>query len=114
MLKELKLKVDQLGLEREQLLTIGGSLEQTEDWAAAAKAYSAVLRVDANETRAVKGMLQVAEGILARNKNAEAAARIYRFLVKNCPQSPLMDCIRQGLAETERRLGEVTEPMAAR
>jgi hypothetical protein len=55
-------------------------------------------------------MLQVAEGILARKNNPEAAARIYRFLVKNCPQSPLADCFRQGLEETERRLGEVTEP----
>jgi hypothetical protein len=102
--KTMRAHVDRLRLETETLLTIAGSLTRSSDWAAAAKAYSVVIGSDAGDVRAIKGLLQVAEGILEHGAKPEAAAKIYRFLDKHCGASPLAEFIRQGLAESERRL----------
>jgi hypothetical protein len=103
--KELRAHIDQLELNRDQLLTLGGALVSQEEWATAAKVYTAVIKIDTNETRAVKGMLQVAEGIMNKKHNPAAAAKIYRFLLKNCAASPLAEFFQQGLAEAEHAAG---------
>jgi hypothetical protein len=101
-------EIDRLQLTPDSLIAIGGALERSEDWAAAAKAYSTILGADASDVRAIKGMLKVAEGILEQNAKPEAALKIYRFLSKRCGSSPLSEYIQQGLAETERMLAPTT------
>jgi len=76
------------------------------DLSGAAKAYSTVIAADAGEPRAVKGLLNVADRIARETQNLEAAAKVYRFLVERCPLSPLMEHIRLGLGEVERRMAE--------
>jgi hypothetical protein len=61
---EMRQHRSRLGLNREQLLTVGSTLLKMDDFATAAKAYSAVIGHDPGETRAIKGLLQVAESIL--------------------------------------------------
>ena len=113
LLKELRLPADQLEVDKTQMIALANSLASSEDWAAAARLYSAVLRADTNETRAVKGLLKVASGILDRKSNPVAAAKIYRFLDKHCADSPLAEYVREGLAETERRLEAETATKSA-
>jgi hypothetical protein len=108
-LRELKARLGDLGLNREQLLALAGSLVHQEDWAAAAKTYTAVLHVDSLDTAAIKGMLQVGEGILNKKRNPAAAVKIYRFLARHCADSPLSEYIQHGLAEAEQRGGALVE-----
>ena len=106
--KEMHSRMDRLGLDREKLIAIGGALNKMGDLSGAAKAFSTVIEADAGEPRAVKGLLNVADRIARETPNLEAAARVYRYLVERCPQSPLMEHIRLGLGEAERKLAEQT------
>ena len=54
--------------------------------------------------RAVKGMLQVADGILYKRSKPEAAAKIYRYLLAHCSPSPFVSLMQDGLKESEKRL----------
>jgi len=63
------------------------------------------LAKDASETRAVKGLLQVAERALSEKNNAAVALKIYRFLETKCAGTPLAEYVSQGISRTERRLG---------
>lgn len=103
--RELKPHLDRLGLDREQLLIIAGALEKKDDLANAAKAYATVIGVDAGETRAIKGMLQVADKILQEKHKPDAAAKVYRYLLKHCSSSPLAEYMRLGLEDAERKSG---------
>jgi len=102
--KTMRAHLDRLDLAPDTLIAIGGALSRSEEWVAAAKAYSTILSADARDVRAIKGMLRIAEGILERRENPEAALKIYRFLSKRCSESPLADYIQRGLVETERLL----------
>jgi hypothetical protein len=97
---EMKRELDRLKLDRNQLLLIASSLIRMDDLAAAAKAYSAVIGGHPEETRAIKGLLQVAEQIM--NQRPEAAAKVYRYLLEHCASSPLAEFMTRGLAEAER------------
>lgn len=95
-----------LGIEPKKMIVLAGALTSNEEWAAAAKAYSAVIAADSTDASAVKGLLQVADGILHRKANPAAAVKVYRFLMKNCAASPLAETIQQGLMECEQKLGQ--------
>jgi hypothetical protein len=100
--RELRPVMDQLDLNRDQVLTIARCLVDMDDLANAAKAYSAVLNTDAGEIRAIKGLLKVADDILHQKERPQAAARVYRFLLERCGSSPLAEFMQRGLEEAER------------
>jgi hypothetical protein len=93
-------------LDPEHLLTIAAALARMEEWAAAAKAYSAVIDGDSGEIRAIQGLLQVADGILNKKGHPPAAAKVYRYLMAKCSASPLGEQIRQGLEAAEGRISQ--------
>lgn len=98
----------QLGLTMEQLLTVGHTLIKMEDFATAAKAYTAVIGQDNSESRAVKGLLQVAEKILHEKHKPEAAIKVYQYLLQHCSASPLVEFMQTGLEEAERTMAQAT------
>jgi len=97
-----------LALTMEQLLTIGHTLIKMEDFATAAKAYTAVIGHDSSESRAVKGLLQVAEKILHEKHKPEAAIKVYQYLLQHCSTSPLVGYMQTGLEEAERSVAQAT------
>jgi tetratricopeptide (TPR) repeat protein len=101
--RELRAVMDQLELNRDQVLTIAKCLTKMDDLVNAAKAYSAVLNTDPGEIRAVKGLLKVADDILHQKDRPQAAARVYRFLLQRCGGSPLAEFMQRGLEEAEHR-----------
>jgi hypothetical protein len=100
--RELRKHRAEAGLAAEALLTIGGALIRMDDLAGAAKAFTAVVTADPGHTRAIKGLLQVADEVLHRKHNAEAAAKVYRLVLGTCPHSSLTEFARAGLEEAER------------
>jgi len=104
--REMRQHRSHLSLTLEQLLTIGHTLVKMEDFATAAKAYTAVIGQDHGESRAVKGLLQVAEKILHEKHKPEAAAKVYRYLLQHCSSSPLAEYMQAGLEETERVMAQ--------
>jgi hypothetical protein len=98
----------QLALTMEQLLTVGHTLMKMEDFATAAKAYTAVIGQDNSESRAVKGLLQVAEKILHEKHKPEAAIKVYQYLLQHCSSSPLLEFMQTGLEEAERTMAQAT------
>jgi len=104
--KELRPQMARLGLDRDQLVVIAASLAKTDDLAAAAKAYSVVIAEDAADTRAVKGLLAVADDILHKKLRAEAAAKVYRYVLAHCSTSPLAEYMHHGLEEAERKISD--------
>ena len=88
----------------EALLAIGQALVRMDDLATAAKAFTAVVTGDPQHTRAIKGLLEVADHILHRKQNPGAAAKVYRLVLTTCPHNPLTDFARAGLEEAERTL----------
>lgn len=96
-----------LALDRDQILAIAGALVKAGDLKHATSAYALVVKMDPAERRAIKGLLQVADLNLHAGGSPDDAAKIYKFLLQNCPDSPFEQDIRSGLAETERRLARV-------
>jgi len=106
--REMRQYRSHLALTLEQLLTIGHTLIKMEDYATAAKAYTAVIGQDHGESRAVKGLLQVAEKILHEKQKPEAAIKVYRYLLQHCSSSPLVEFMQTGLEEAERTVAQAT------
>jgi len=90
---------------------VAGALTEAGDLPAAVRAYSTVLAACPGETRAVRGLLRVAERILHEKGRPDSAAKVYRYLLEHCASSPLVEFMRCGLEEAERAL---TPPRAAR
>ena len=88
----------------EALLAIGQALVRMDDLATAAKAFTSVVTGDPQHTRAIKGLLEVADHILHRKHNPEAAAKVYRLVLTTCPHTPLTDFARAGLEAAERTI----------
>jgi hypothetical protein len=86
----------------EALLAIGQALVRMDDLGTAAKAFTSVVTGDPQHTRAIKGLLEVADHILHRKQNPGAAAKVYRLVLTTCPHTPLTDFARVGLEEAER------------
>lgn len=96
-------RAPEFGLNRDQTLAIAASLRETKDLRSAASIYGSIIRLDPSETRAVKGMLQVAQAQLASDGNPSEALRLYDFLLHYCGDSPLAEFMRTGREEAERR-----------
>lgn len=101
---EMRPHLEQLGITREQLLTLALALDKRSDLSGAAKAYSAVIRLDAGESRAIKGLLQVADRILREKSKPAAAAKVYRYLLQHCSASPMLEFMQAGLQKAEKQL----------
>ena len=104
--REMRQYRSHLTLTLEQFLTVGHALFKMEDYATAAKAYTAVIGQDHGESRAVKGLLQVAEKILHERRRPEAAIKVYRYLLQHCSSSPLVEFMQTGLEEAERSVAQ--------
>jgi hypothetical protein len=104
--KEMGAKLDPQELNSEQIIAIAAALNKTEEWMTAAKAYVKIIERDPGEARAIKGMLQVADGILYKKSKPEAAAKIYRYLLANCSPSPFVSLMQDGLKESEKRMSQ--------
>lgn len=102
--REMRQHLNRLELDREQLLTIAVALLRKDDLAGGAKAFSSVIALDAEEARAIKGLLQVADAILQKKGKPEVAIKIYRYLLQHCAASPLAEFMHEGLKQAERRL----------
>ena len=98
----------QLELELEQALALAGALREKQDWRDAANIYARLIQKERQNRRAIKGMLQVADILLRQEDKPKEADRIYGFLLQHCADSPLVDFMRDGNAEAERRLAVPT------
>jgi hypothetical protein len=106
--REMRQHRSQLALTMEQLLTIGHTLIKMEDFATAAKAYTAVIGQDSSESRAVKGLLQVGEKILHEKHKPEAAIKVFQYLLQHCSSSPLVEYMQTGMEEAERTMAQAS------
>jgi len=102
--KELRREVAQLGLKREQILIVADALLKKGDLAGAGAAYSTAIGIDSGETRAVKGLLQVAEGYLYSRSNPDDAIKVYGYLLKHCADSPLAEFMHKGHQQCRKQL----------
>lgn len=102
-------KLPQLDTKRDDLVAVGMCLQKSGDLREAANVLVAVLRDHPKETRAIRGLLQLAERNLRPGGLPEDAAAIYRFLLESCPDSAFADDMRRGLAAAERCVGQLTE-----
>jgi len=105
--KQLRAQADRLELNVEELLLIASVLARKDEVACAVKAYSSVVALDAGDSRAIKGLLQLAEGILNRKNKPEVAAKVYHYLLENCAASPLAEFMRQGLEAAQSKMQPV-------
>jgi hypothetical protein len=108
--KELRAHVGKLGLNREQVLTIAAASASRDDLTTAGEAYSIILCKDACDTRAIKGLLEIAERLLREKDNPSVALKVYRFLEQRCSGSPMAEHISHGIAVAERRLSRTPTP----
>jgi hypothetical protein len=106
--REMRQHMAELKLNREQVLTVAAALAKQDDLSGAAKAYSNVIAGDAGEGRAIKGLLQIADRLLNEKSNPDAAVKVYRYLMQHCAASPLVEFIRDGLEQAERKLQRVS------
>jgi hypothetical protein len=74
--------------------------------ALAANTYALVLQSDKRDTRAIKGILQIADALLRESEKPADALRLYEYLMKTCPESPLLDYMREGADEAQKRLAQ--------
>lgn len=100
-----------LGLNREQTLGIASAFVKMNDLGFAAHTYGEVVRMDAGERRAIKGLMQIADARLRDPQGIDEAIKIYKFLLQRCAASPLADDMRRGLEEAERRLARAARPV---
>ena len=105
--RALAASVKELGLNRDQILSIAAALAKAGDLGTAAQTYAGIVRLDAGERRAIKGLLQIADLKMQDPARTGEAEKIYRFLMQHCASSPLADDMRRGLEEAQRRLARV-------
>jgi hypothetical protein len=92
----------ELALDKDSLIAVGQSLLSKRDPRTAASALAMVIKQDADDVRAVKGLLQAADQLVI-GKQDEHAVRIYEFLLGYCSHSPLAEFMKEGLARAQRR-----------
>lgn len=93
---------DALDLTPDQQLKVATSLYNSGDLAYAANAYALVIQKDCNHARAIKGVMHVAETLTRENGRAGDAAKLYDYLVRSCPDTPLMEYIQNGLSKARK------------
>ncbi len=94
----------QMQLSQEEILTLAGAYKPMGDLRSAARVYALVIHAAPKETRAIKGLLQVAEMMQRETDELEAAAKIYRFLLDRCADSPLAIYMQEGYDKVQRLL----------
>jgi len=104
--KQLRRESEHLGLNREQILTIGDALLKKGDLAGSGAAYSTAIGRDPGETRAVKGLLQIAGVYMNERGKPEAALKAYDYLLKHCSDSPLAEFMREGRTHCRKQLAQ--------
>ena len=95
-----------LDLSPEQKLKIAHSFSDSGDLAYSANAYALVIQADRNNARAIKGVMHVAETLISEEGRAADAVKLYGYLEKSCPETPLLEYIQDGLAKA-RKAAEV-------
>ena len=65
-----------------------------------------MLQTDKRDARAIKGILKIAETLHREKSDPQDAVRLYRYLLKTAPESPLAEYMKQGLDEAQHKLGE--------
>jgi hypothetical protein len=105
--RALAASVKELGLDRDQILSLAATLVKMGDLGTAVQTFAGVVRLDAGERRAIKGLLQIADLKMQDPARTGEAENIYRFLLQNCASSPLADDMRRGLEEAQRRLARM-------
>jgi|GEM_PF-850887 len=97
-------RLEEFGLRRDESLALADQLRQIKLYPSAAMVQAAILREDPGDTKAIKGMLRLADLNLHQVGAVEDARKIYRFLLDHCAESPLADFMQQGLEEADRRV----------
>jgi hypothetical protein len=95
------------GLRRDDRLSLAEEIRGMGDISTAVEIWRGVLQEDPRERRAVKALIQVAEGMTRNPGQAGTATELLKFLLEVSPESPLRSAIEQGLIEAERRAGRV-------
>jgi hypothetical protein len=95
------------GISRDTVLTLAQDLRRHGDLLGAECAFAQILDRDPGESRALKGLIQVAESYLERSENGDAR-RLFLMLLDRAGESPLSMHIRAGLASAERRLAKAS------
>ncbi len=90
-----------LEIRPEHLMKIAAVYARSKELARAANTYALVLQEEPGEVRAIKGIMQVAEKLAKNGEQATEAAKLYTYLLKVAPDSPLTEYIQSGL-ETAR------------
>lgn len=108
MFRALWKQLQALRFNRDQILAIGGALVKMGDLKYATSTYAVVIRMDAGEKRAIKGLLQIADLNLQPGGAPDEAVKIYKYLLQNCPNSTFELDIRDRLSDAERRLARAT------
>jgi hypothetical protein len=94
---------DTFGLTKEQTIALGDALKSMKRSAGAVEVYAGVLRSNAGDVKAMKGMIAVAQVLSQQKETAAEAVRIYDYLVTHCPGSPLLDFVNAERAKVERK-----------
>jgi len=92
-------------LTPEQILAIGDALKSMKHYTGAVKVYAAVLNANANDVKAMKGMIAVAQLFAQQPDTVASAARIYDHLLSRCAGSPLLDFVSTERAKLQRKAG---------
>ena len=95
-----------LGLKRDHKLQIAALFLRSDELTYAANTFALVLRDDPNDARAIKGIMQVAERFLKGRSESAEAAKLYAYLLKVAPDSPLVEYIQQGLDGAKKMVAQ--------
>jgi hypothetical protein len=91
-----------LDLSSDRKLKIATTFSNSGDLAYAANVYALVIQADSNNARAIKGVMHVAESLAEEEGKASDAVKLYSYLEKACPESPLMEYILEGLDKARK------------
>jgi len=86
-------------LSKDQMISLGDTLKGMKHSTAAVDVYARVLRQAPTEVKALKGTIAIAHELAQQKETAAAAVRIYDDLTTICPQSPLLDFIKEERAK---------------
>ncbi len=100
----------ELQLSKEDLLALAGAFTALADLRNAARVHAMVIHEEPGETRAIKGLLQVAERMQRDPTQVDAAVKVYRFLLDRCADSPLAIYMQEGHDQAQRAAVSLASP----
>lgn len=89
-------------LTSDHLVTLAADFLERGETPPAIEALMQAIRHDPWHRRAIKRLMQVAEELVPASRSPHEALRIYRFLIEQCPDSPLAEMMQNGLRDAER------------